>query len=260
MNIQVIRPSKHRLTGLAVVLAASMGLAQMAAAASVTRVYVIEVPPPQDHAFNVGIKAFEKCMRDHGVKHAMYAYSAETGDLSRYLFLVNFSTWGGMDAHDPALKPCDAVFSAAVMPHAGQVFSEIAVLNTKESYLLAGDPGPAPMIWAYGYRIKEGHASAFSDVVAKVAGAAAKIHWNTHFAGYDIEGAGQGGENFVLVLPNKSWADVGQDPSPSVKDMMSSVYGQAAAEAMMHKFDDAVADLWSDGWSYDKDLSLIPAK
>lgn len=260
MNLPTIRRSKHPLAGLAVVLAASMGLAQAADSTSITRVYVVEVSPAQAHAFDAGIKTWNKCLRAHGAKEATYVYEAETGDLSRYLFLQGYSSWGGMDMHDPAGKACQSIFFTSVQPRASRAFSEVAVLNAKESYLLAGDPGPSPMMWAYAYRIKSGQDAAFSDVVAKVAAAAAKIHWSTYFAGYDIEGAGQGGENFVLVLPNKSWAEVGREPSPSVKDMMSQVYGEAAAGAMMQKFDNALADSWSDAWSYHKDLSLIPAK
>ncbi|MGH8317069.1 MAG: hypothetical protein ACREUL_03705 [Steroidobacteraceae bacterium] len=96
--------------------------------------------------------------------------------------------------------------------------------------------------------------------MAKFAAAAAKIHWEGHFAGYEIAGAGQGGENFVLVWPNKSWAEIGHDASPSTKDMMNSVYGEATAGAIHQKFLGAIAEFWSDGWSYDKDLSVIPAE
>ena len=92
------------------------------------------------------------------------------------------------------------------------------------------------------------------------AAAAAKTHWEAHFAGYDIEGSGRDGENFVLAWPNKSWADVGTDPNPSAKDMVTSVYGAAAAESTHQKFSDAIAEHWSNAWSIDKDLSLLPAK
>jgi hypothetical protein len=260
MNSHAIPPSKHRLAGLAVVLAASMGLAQVAGAAPVTRVYVVEVPAPQDHAFNVGIKAWYKCLRNHGTKQATYVYQAETGDLSRYLFLIPYSAWGGMDTHDPASKPCQATFVTAVLPHTGQAFSEVAELNAKDTYMPGGDPDPTPIMWVDAYRIKYGQGPAFEDALAKLAAAAAKSHWQGHFQGYNTEGSGQGGENFVLVWPNKSWADAGTDATPSAKDMMGSVYGAAAAEATHQKFLAAIDEHWSDAWSYDKDLSLIPGK
>ncbi|HJS92465.1 MAG TPA: hypothetical protein VJ738_21035 [Steroidobacteraceae bacterium] len=260
MKIHLIRPLRHSLAALTVVLAASMGLAPVAGAATIARVYVIVVPSAQDHAFNVGVKAWEKCLRAHGTKETTYAYDAETGDLSRYLFLNAYSAWSGMDARSPAGKACRGLFISGVSPHVGNAYSEVAELNDKDTYLPGGDPDPAPIIWVNGFRIKPGQSPAFHDGIAKFAAAAAKTHWQGHFGGWDIEASGQGGEDFVLVWPNKNWADVGTDPKPSAKDMMDGVYGEANAEAMHRKFMDTIADQWSDAWSYDKDLSIVPGK
>ena len=244
----------------AALLAAAFALAQAASAGPVTRVFVIEVPPAQDHAFNHGLKSYEKCLRAHGASHATYAYDSETGDTDRYLFLEPHNAWGGMDAHDPAGKACHALFDSAVLPHFSQSFSELAELNAKDTYLPGGDSDPTPIMWVESYRIKPGQEPKFTDALAKLAAAAAKAHWEGHFAGYDIEGAGQGGEDFVLVWPNKSWADVGTDPSPSTKDLMESTYGKAVAAANHRNFVGAIAEYWSDAWSYDKDLSYLPGK
>jgi hypothetical protein len=263
MNVHLIliRPLKHSVAALTAVLAASMGLAQMAAAAPpVTRVYVVVVPPAQDHAFNVGMKAWEKCLRGHGETQATYTYDAETGDVSRYLFLNGYNSWGAMDAHDPAGNACQVTFRTAVLPHFTQGFSDVAELNAKDTYMPADDPNPAPIMWVAAFRIKFGYESDFHEGMEKFAAAAAKTHWQGHFAGYDIDGAGQGAEDFVVVWPNKNWADVGQEPTPSSKDLMYSVYGKAAADAMYDKFRASVKDQWQDAWSYDKDLSIIPRK
>lgn len=260
MNIRTIIPSIHRLASLGMGLAAALGLAQAAGAASVTRVYVVVVPPAQDVAFSDGVKAWEKCLRDHGGRQGVMAYAAETGDLDRYLFLEEYGAWAGMDVHDPADKACAPAFRSDVLPHFTQGFGEIAQLNTRSTYMPGGDPDPAPMIWVEAFRIKPGQREAFDGAIGKFTAAAARTHWQGHFAGYDIEGSGQGSEDFVLVWPNKSWADVGQDPKPSAKDLMNSVYGKAAARSSHEKFVAAIADEWSDIWNYDKDLSYIPAK
>ena len=260
MNIPLIRSSTYRVAGLAVALAASMGLAQAAGSTSVTRAFIVQVPPAQDHAFNEGMKAYEKCLRDHATQVTTLAYSAETGDLSRYLFLNTYSSWAAMDAHSMADQACGATFAGQVLPHVGQAFSEVAVLNDKESYMPGGDPDPAPMMWVDAYRIKTGAGAAFSEAVTKLAAAAAKTHWDGHWSGWDTMGGGQGAEDFVMVWPNKNWADIGQDPSPSAKDMMVGVYGADAAKSGHERFVASVAEEWSDVWSYNKDLSLIPGK
>ncbi|HEV2269609.1 MAG TPA: hypothetical protein VGR92_09130 [Steroidobacteraceae bacterium] len=260
MNIQAILPSNHPLAGLAVVLAASAGLAQAAAAGPVTRIFLVEVPAAQDHAFNVGVKAYDKCLRDHGTKQPTIVYDAETGDLSRYLFLEQRDSWAALDTHDPAGMACRDTFTTMVLPHVGQAFSEFSEINPKDSYMPGGDPDPAPIMWVDVYRLNFAQASAFHEAMGQFAAAAAKTHWEGHFAGYDIEGSGQRGISFTLVWPNKSWSDVGHDPNPSAKAMMESVYGKEAAEAMHRKYVAAIAEHWEDAWSYDKDLSLTPAK
>jgi hypothetical protein len=260
MNIHIVTRSKHPLAGLAVMLAASMGIAPAVAATPVTRVYVVQVPAAQDQAFNAGVKSWEKCLRSHGNRQVTYAYDAQTGDLSRYLFLNPYRDWAAMDAQNPADNPCRGTFRSAVLPHVGHAFSEVAVLSANESYMPGGDPDPAPIMWVAAFRVKFGQMALFNDTMAKIATAAAKIHWAAHYDGWDIEGSGQGGEDFVLVWPNKSWADVGEDPTPSMKDMMYRVYGETAAQAIRQNFNAAVAEFWAEGWRYDKDLSLIPAK
>jgi hypothetical protein len=249
-----------RLAGLGVALAASLGLAQAAGAPAVTRVFIVVVPPAQDQAFTQGMKDWHKCLHDHGSKQPGLAYSALTGDLDRYLFLDEHGTWADMDAHDPAEKTCGPTFVSEVLPHAGQAFSEIAELNSKDTYMPAADPDPPPMMWVDLYRLKPGQKESFEGVLAKYAAAAAKTHWEGHFASYDIEGAPQGAENFVVVWPNKSWADIGRDPKPSPKELAQSVYGKAAARVLHDKYIAAIAAQWSDTWTYQKDLSYIPAK
>jgi len=260
MSIRTIVPFLHRLTSFALVLAAALGVARTVSAASVTRAFVIVVPPAQEAAFNQGIKAWENCLHDHGAKHRTLAYSAETGDLDRYLFLDERDSWANMDVHEAAAKACGSIFLTQVQPHASQAFSEIAILNAKDTYMPAGDPEPAPMMWVVAYRIKPGQRQTLNDALAKLATAAAKTHWGAHFAGYDIQGSGQGAENFVLVWPNRSWADIGQAPKLSDTEVIASVYGKAAARANQKRLLATIADYWTDAWQYQQGLSYIPGK
>jgi hypothetical protein len=260
MNVRVIRRLTCRLAGLMVALAASLGVARSAEPPSVARLYFVVVPPAQNVAFSEGIRTWEQCLRDHGGKQRFVTYAAETGNLDRYLFLEQYGAWSGMDNHDPGEKACAPTFRSEVLPHFDQGFSEIAQLDSKATYMPGGDPDPAAMMWIDAFRIKPGQTDAFDGALAKFTAAAAKTHWPGHFAGYDIAASGQGAESFLLVWPNKSWADIGRDPSPSVKRLMANVYGKAAARANHERFIASVAEEWSDVWSYDKNLSYTPDK
>jgi len=116
------------------------------------------------------------------------------------------------------------------------------------------------MMWVVAYRIKPGQRQTLNDALAKLATAAAKTHWGAHFAGYDIQGSGQGAENFVLVWPNRSWADIGQAPKLSDTEVIASVYGKAAARANQKRLLATIADYWTDAWQYQQGLSYIPGK
>jgi hypothetical protein len=98
----------------------------------------------------------------------------------------------------------------------------------------------------------------FHAALEKLAAAAAKKHWEGHFAGYDVMGSGEGGEDFLMVWPNKNWADAGTETKLSAKDMMYSVYGKSAAETNRRRFVQTIAEDGSDVWSYDKQLSVTP--
>lgn len=221
----------------------------------ITRVYIVQVSAPNDHAFRAGVKAWNKCLRASGNRAPSVVYDAVTEDLSRYAILYPHRTWGGMDRSMPGGKPCRALFRAAVTPYVGSAYSEILQLNPKITYMPTENPQPAPMLWVVGMRIKAGASHRFHAGLEQYAAAAAKTHWDKHFSGYEVIGAGRGGEDFLLVFPNKNWADMGTEPTPSAQQMMDSVYGASRARAMHKRWDRSIDESWSDGWRYDKGLS-----
>lgn len=240
-------------------LAAGLGVARAGGTHSVTRVYVLTVPPAQDYSFRQGIKTWEKCMGHHGYARELLAYDAETGDQTRYAFLLPFPSWGAMDQHSPAAKACGGTFSNAISPHFSGAYSEIDQPAPKQSYDPANEMSSSPMVWVSAYRVKPGMMRQFKGALAKFAAAAAKTHWDGHFAGYDALGSGQGGDNFLMIWPNKSWADIGTDTSPSAMKMMHQVYGKTADD-IYKQYTAAIAEDWSDIWRLDKGLTYTPGK
>lgn len=82
------------LSAFAFSLAAGSAVAQTGNSHPVNRVYIVTVPPHQDYAFNEGVKAWEKCLGQHGYARQIATYDAETGDLTRYAFLLPWSEHG----------------------------------------------------------------------------------------------------------------------------------------------------------------------
>jgi len=254
------RIPKVIVTALAAMLVCSVAAAQPAEPGSVIRDYDIIVAPPQDHAFREGMKHWEKCLRDHGSSQAIYAYDAETGNQNRYAFLLPHSSWAEIGRHTAAGKACQETFVRSVLPHFTGGVSTIMQVDSKASYDPENSPPTTALWWVQDYRIKPGKYREFLGIAHAFAAAAAKTSWEVHFHGYEVVGGGKGSPQFLLTFPNKSWAEAGMKPNPSTRKMMDSVYGKTAATAVFHKLFHVIRDDWSSVWSYDKELSLVPAK
>lgn len=240
---------------LAALCTCAAGGQSVAAPMPITHVYLVQVSAPNNHAFREGVKAWHKCLWANGNRAPSIVYDAVSGDLSRYAILNPHHTWGGMDRTMTGGKACHALFNTAVMPYVESAYGEVTQLSPKTTYMPTQDAQPAPMLWVIAFRLKAGGFDRFNAGLEQFAAAAAKTHWEGTFSGYDVIGAGQGGADFLLVWPNKNWADVGSEPSPTAKQMMQSVYGKSRAQAMHRRWVSSIAETWSDGWSYDQGLS-----
>ena len=247
-------------TVLGLMLTCGLAVAEAADSGGVIRDYQVIVPPPRNHAFREGMKHWEKCLRDHGSSQTIYAYDAETGNQSRYAFVVPYSSWAEIDQHTAAGRACRDTFDRSVAPHVTGDVSVIRQVDPKASYDPDNSPATTALWWVVKYRVRPGKYRQFLGIAHAFAAAAAKAGWQVHFKGYEVIGGGDGSPQFMLVFPNKSWAEAGMKPNPSTRKMMDSVYGKTAAAAMSHKLHRLIRNDWESLWSYDKELSLVTAK
>lgn len=246
---------------LLLLLTSILGSSAQAAAVSgtVTAIYVFEVPPSQARGFVTHLKNLIGCIKsraDHSFTALTYTKMSER---DVYIIVEPYRTWAALKGHrhDPAEGACVAM--GLHLANFTKATGEIALINPALSYM-ADDSNPAPMLWVIAYRVKPGQRANFVDSQERFASAAAKVHWDAHFTGYDVYGAGRGGPTFLYVSPENSWTALVQNANSSAEHMMESAYGKAAAQTTYRKFADSVAEEWSDVWSLDKDLSYIPAK
>lgn len=258
MRLQTIRGSFF-WAAAAALSAAIAGPACAAQPEAVTKIYVVEVPPAMDHAFREGMRSWVHCLEAHQASFVLRGYTAASGDLNRYAFLEERRSWADLDTEDPAAKACDATFLTDVVPHFSKSAAEFAQPTAKISYMPADAPGTAPIVWVDAYRFKPGHKKDFIAFAAKFSAAAAKAHFSQPYIGYEVFGAGYGGEELLLVSPGSNWAQIGADPSPVPEKMMEEAYGKKAAQAMHEKAMASVAGHWADAWRYEKSLSYSPA-
>lgn len=232
--------------------------------AVVNRDWTDTVAPAHQDAYEAGQKAFNQCLREHGVKYNFLAYTHETGDTYKYSYVTGPYTWADFDAGDAAVKPCIATWRAQGNPHLNSETSVFFVDQPDMSHLQAGwaTQPPPPVLHVIYFTLKTGHDAneAFADVFKKIAAAAAKTKWPYYFRTLRVHGGDEGSPDYLLVIANKNWAEAGAEPDPSVWKMVENAYGKADAGAMRKSLNDAIAKSSDHFDRYNADLSYIPGK
>lgn len=244
--------------------AASSALAADANKAVVNRDWTDIVAPAQQEAYEAGLKAYNRCLREHGFKYSQYTVTHETGDTYKYSTVTGPYTWAAFDAMDAAAKPCDATWRAQSNPHLTSETSIFMVDQPELSHMPAGwekQAQPAFLDVIYE-KLKPGHdaSEAFIAAVKKIAAAAAKSQWPYYFRMMKVDGGDEGSPDYVLVLPQKSWADYGAETNPPVWKMVEGVYGKDDTAALRKSLNDALEHSSSHVDRYSADLSYVAGK
>ncbi|MGH8112012.1 MAG: hypothetical protein ACREPL_08800 [Rhodanobacteraceae bacterium] len=257
---------------LSLCVAAALGVAAVASAYAadsnktvVTVDYTDTVAPPEAQAYVAGVKAYNQCLREHGVKFSEYAVNRETGG-NTYVFSYDAGpyTWADHDALIAASKPCDATFRAQVNPHLKSESGAFYVMQPDMSHMPddSGNQTPPPLYHIVNFTLNPGRAAdeAFTNAVKKITAAAAKTHWTWYYETDAVEGGGDGAPDYVLVIGLKNYAQHGLQANPPLWTMMASVYGQANADAIHTALDGAVKSSSDHFDRYNADLSYIAGK
>ena len=231
----------------------------------VTRDYSDTVMPAQQNAYEAGVKAWNKCLRDHGAKYNVIALTHETGDVYEYSYIIGPYTWADFDRFDEQSKPCDAVWRAEANPHLKKETSNFFVDQPELSHLPAdwrNQPTP-PMYSVIYFKLKLGHAAneAFTEAVKKITAAAAKTKSSVYYRTMAVQGAGDAdAPDYVLALLAKDWAEYGKLTDSSPWEMVEGVYGKAATADIRKSLSDAIAKSSDHADRYNADLSYIAGK
>lgn len=232
--------------------------------AVVNRDFTDTVSPANQQAYEAGVKAWNQCLREHGSKYAWTAWMHETGNVYAYSYVTGPHTWADFDTMRGAFKDCDTTWRTQANPHLKGETSVFMIDQPDMSYLpkdRSGQAQPALIDVNY-FTLEHGHAArtAFVDAARKIAAAAAKSKWPYYFRFLEIQAGDEDAPDFVLVLPNKNWADYGAEANPSLWKMIEGVYGKADADALRKSLNDAIKKSSEHVDSYNAGLSYIPDK
>lgn len=251
-----------RLAPLAVLFCAAGALAAGTNEANVARDYTDIVAPAEMQAYVAGMKAYNQCLAEHGFKYAWTAWMHETGNTYAVSYDTDNLSWADFDAMHKEGQACDSVFGSQVNPH---LKSETSAFYTQMPGMIHMSKsmmsGPASgLIVVVDFTLKPGREAyeTFTSDVKMLYRAMAKSNWPGYSATYEVRDAGAGAPDFVLVLPNKNWAELGSEIKPPLWTMVAKVYGQKKADEIRKSLDGAIANSSSHVDSYDPELAYIP--
>jgi hypothetical protein len=218
------------------------------------------VAPAQQAAYEAGVKNYNQCLSQHGVKFAVPALEHVTGNTYVYSYVVILPNWAGLDANHAMARVCDSAFESDINPH---LLSETAAITTVMpgfSHYPNNVAPITPLTEVVSFTLKPGMAAynAFTKGVKAIYAAEAKSNW-PHYSELDaMNYAGPGAPDFQLIIPAHSWAEIGTPESPSVWKMLANVYGQRKADEIRKSIDDAIASTEEHVDRYDRSLSYMP--
>lgn len=239
------------------------GGAQAAATPPTSLSFDIEdtVAPAQQTAYEAGVKNYNRCLSQHGFKFAVPALEHVTGNTYIYSYVVNLPNWAGLDTNHAMAAVCDSVFQSEVNPHLLSETAAISSVMPGFSHYPNGKAPMTPLTEVISFTLKPGMAAykAFTNGAKAIYAAEAKSNWPYYSELDAMNYAGPGAPDFQLIIPAKSWAEIGTPESPSVWKMLANVDGQQKADEIHKSIDEATASTEEHVDRYAPSLSYMPS-
>lgn len=244
------------LTGMVAAQAAEMDQAV------VIRDYTDVVSPPDQLAYEAGVKSYNKCLAEHGFKFSWTAWTHETGNTYKYSYVTDPVSWAAFDQMHEQGKPCGAIWQRDANPYLKGETSAFMQVMPELSYTKESEVASAALLEVTYFRLKPGHAAneAFRTAVKKIALAAAKADWSVHYTILQIMEADQGAPDFAVVSYAANWGEFGKDPEQPLWKMVEGVYGKDAGMGIRKSLNAAIQDSWSHVDSRNAELTYTAAK
>jgi hypothetical protein len=228
---------------------------------TIVRDYTDIVAPADQQAYEAGVKSFNQCLHQHSFKYTWTAWTHETGNTYSYSYTSDPLSWESFDAMSVAGKACDQSLRAAVNPHLKSETSAFVEMMPELSHMPKGMGLTSALIEVTYFKLKPGHdaSEAFAAAAKKIAAAAEKSNWPIIYMFGRMREGGEDAPDFILVSPAKSWADLGNDPDPTLWKMVENVYGKESGQAIRKSVNDAIQSVSSHVDSYNADLTYTSA-
>lgn len=258
-----MRTTLLRLAPLAGLLCFASAHAAGNSGARMMQVWTDVVVPAQTEAYEAGQKAFIKCLADHHFRYGLNAVTRLTGNNTfEYSFITQPVTWAELDTAYSAFMAtgCASINRSQIYPHIQSESSGFLRMSPDLSYLPSGGIPHSGLYEVVSFTLKGGP-KAYEEFTAgakKIYAAANKYKWPHYSVLMEVDDAGAGAPDFILVAPHKNWADFAMT-GPNVWKRLAQAYGKKEAAVIRHQLDDAIKNVTSHIDGYDADLTYTPS-
>lgn len=230
--------------------------------ANVTRLFRDVVDPKNQADYEAGVKTYNKCLAEHGLKATWIAWGHETGNVYAYSYATGPHTWADFDTMHTVSKPCDAVWRSAANPYLEGEISVFAIDQPELSHMpKERDATPALIsVTLFTVGDKYGSDDAFTDGMKKIAAAAEKSKWSRPYSVMKTKGGDKDAPDYILLTPYKNWAAYGAGPDPALWKMVEGVYGKEETGTLRKSLNEALKDTSNHVDSYNEELTYSPPK
>ena len=221
----------------------------------IARLYLVDVKDGMGPRFESALKSHTEWRRTNGDPWAWTIYTVVNGtNLGDFVIRSGNHTWAELDAYEDFLNKGTIHYYASVGPYINGVTSHITRMRA-DQVRWPEDPSTIKYIEIVNYLLKPGHAAAFRKAITKAHDAATQTDWSGRYA---WEWMVNGGPVplATLVLPFTSYADMDTDDD-GVGAMLTKVYGEEEANALMEGFAGASASVETQLLRFRPDLSLM---
>lgn len=231
-----------RISSLALALAscaAATAVAQEAGQATVSRVYNDVVAPADQVAYEAGVKAYNKCLGDHGFQFTWTALGHETGNTYMYSYVSQPGSWADFDKMHEADKACEDAWRTNANPHMKSESSAFLETVPDMSHTSADMSANAALVGVTFFFVKHGSDAAFHDAIKKISAASDKAKWPHYYLFQRVRGGDKGSPDYILASWSKNWADYGASSMTSFWKMVEGQYGAQETAALRKAVSDA---------------------
>lgn len=220
------------------------------------------VAPAQQLAYEAGVKSFDRCLSQHGFKYPVMALEHVTGNTYVYSYVINVPDWAAIDTVHATVGACNSVGMSDINPHLLSETSAVTTVAPGFSHYPKNMAPTMPLTDVVSFTLKPGMAAykAFTNGAKEIYAAEIRSNWPHYSEMSAMNYAGPGAPDFQLIMPAKSWAEIGNPPSPSWTEVLAKVYGQQKADAIRKSLDDAIANTEEHVDRYDPALSYTPSR